>query len=47
MLYRNPCLVLLVLLACLAGVFPAAAQQNDTRVALLIGNAAYPTLKRR
>ena len=42
MLYRNPRLVLLVLLTCLAGVFPAAAQQNDTRVALLIGNAAYP-----
>jgi uncharacterized caspase-like protein len=29
-------------LTCLAGVFPVAAQQNDTRVALLIGNAAYP-----
>ena len=42
MLYRNPRLVILVLLTCLAGVFPAAAQQNDTRVALLIGNAAYP-----
>jgi uncharacterized caspase-like protein len=42
MVYRNPRLILLVLLTCLAGVFPVAAQQNDTRVALLIGNAAYP-----
>ena len=41
MLYRNSRLVLLVLLTCLAGI-SAAAQQNDTRVALLIGNAAYP-----
>ena len=38
----DPRLVLLVLWTCLAGVFPAAAQQSDTRVALLIGNAAYP-----
>lgn len=42
MVYRNPRLIIFILLTCLAGVFPVAAQQNDTRVALLIGNAAYP-----
>src|SRR6478735_11730475 len=42
MAYMNPRLILLVLLTCFAGIFPASAQQGDTRVALLIGNAAYP-----
>src|SRR3981081_896590 len=42
MAYMMPRLILLVLLSAVAGVFPVAAQQNDTRVALLIGNAAYP-----
>jgi regulator of sirC expression with transglutaminase-like and TPR domain len=42
MAYMIPRLILLVLLTCLAGIFPASAQQGDTRVALLIGNAAYP-----
>ena len=42
MAYMIPRLILLVLLTCFAGIFPASAQQGDTRVALLIGNAAYP-----
>src|SRR3954453_6078813 len=42
MAYMNPRLILLALWTCLAGVLPVLAQQNDTRVALLIGNAAYP-----
>src|SRR6476660_5496992 len=42
MAYMNPRLILLVLWTCLAGILPVSAQQSDTRVALLIGNAAYP-----
>ncbi|MGZ3322601.1 MAG: caspase family protein, partial [Xanthobacteraceae bacterium] len=42
MAYMIPRLILLVLFTCLAGISPASAQQGDTRVALLIGNAAYP-----
>jgi len=42
MAYMIPRLILLVLLTCFSGIFPASAQQGDTRVALLIGNAAYP-----
>ena len=42
MAYMIPRLILLVLLTCFAGIVPASAQQGDTRVALLIGNAAYP-----
>src|SRR3954452_5805996 len=42
MAYMNPRLILLALWTCLAGVLPVLAQQSDTRVALLIGNAAYP-----
>ena len=42
MAYMIPRLILLVLLTCLAGIVAVSAQQSDTRVALLIGNAAYP-----
>ena len=42
MAYMNPRLILLALWTCLAGILPVSAQQSDTRVALLIGNAAYP-----
>ena len=44
MAYPTPRLILLVLLTVLAGtgVYPVAAQQNDARVALVIGNSAYP-----
>src|SRR3977135_2922575 len=42
MAYMNPRLILLALWTCLAGIVPVSAQQSDTRVALLIGNAAYP-----
>ena len=38
----NPRLILLALWTFLAGILPVSAQQSDTRVALLIGNAAYP-----
>jgi hypothetical protein len=40
----NPRLIFLVALSLLAGlaVGPVRAQQNETRVALVIGNAAYP-----
>ena len=42
MAYMNLRLVLLALWACLVGSLPVSAQQSDARVALLIGNAAYP-----
>jgi Caspase domain/Tetratricopeptide repeat len=42
MAYMNPRLILLALWTCIAGILPVSAQQSDTRVALLIGNAAYP-----
>ena len=42
MAYMTPRLILLALWTCLAGILPVSAQQSDTRVALLIGNAAYP-----
>ena len=42
MAYMNLRLVLLALWACLVGSLPVSAQQSDTRVALLIGNATYP-----
>jgi tetratricopeptide (TPR) repeat protein len=43
MAYCNPRLIFLVLVSLLAGagLYPACAQQNE-RVALLIGNSAYP-----
>jgi tetratricopeptide (TPR) repeat protein len=43
-LMPNPRLIFLVALSLLAGlaVGPVGAQQNQTRVALVIGNAAYP-----
>jgi hypothetical protein len=43
-LMPNPRLILLVALSLLAGLAaePARAQQNEARVALVIGNAAYP-----
>src|SRR3954467_5149404 len=42
MAYMTPRLILFALWTCLAGILPVSAQQSDTRVALLIGNAAYP-----
>jgi uncharacterized caspase-like protein len=42
MAHMNPRLILLALWTCLAGILPVSAQQSDTRVALLIGNASYP-----
>src|SRR3954466_8737187 len=42
MAYMTPRLILLALWTCLAGILPVSAQQSDMRVALLIGNAAYP-----
>src|SRR4051794_3472185 len=42
MAFMNPRLILLALWTCLAGILPVSAQQSETRVALLIGNAAYP-----
>jgi Flp pilus assembly protein TadD len=44
MAYPTPRLIFLVLLTVLAGagVGPVAAQQNEARVALIIGNSAYP-----
>ena len=42
MAYMNPRLILLALWTCLAGILPVSAQQSDTRVALVIGNASYP-----
>src|SRR6478672_2740424 len=44
MAYIRPQLILALLVIFLApmGAHPAAAQQNDTRLALVIGNASYP-----
>ena len=44
MAYIRPRLILALLVILLApmGAHPAAAQQNDTRLALVIGNASYP-----